>query len=250
MDWIECFETELEIIPSICDASGQLGYPDTFALFMDIAAQHAQRVGLGFRAMAQRELFWLTVKTQLRFLARPRMMESVRLRTWPEAPGRMRGNRSYALFRGNEVLIQGKTEWAVTGTKSHELVPMKQVYPDGVSFDLPPACPGPFAKVPDHFEDGESVGAYCVRSTDIDVGGHMNNAAFVRAMFGFFSVDEMQSMNIASIFVSFRKPCYEGDTLRLDRRKTAEGTDLRFTKNGETALLARIVPKALPGSAL
>ncbi len=131
----EVYLKDIIIPASDCDAGGCLSYHDCFGMFMDVAAEHAEALGIGLRAMARRDLFWLTVKTQVRFYRRPAMLERCILRTWPELPGKMRGNRSYQLMsEDDEILVGGKTEWAVINTKTQELVPMQLVYPDTFSF--------------------------------------------------------------------------------------------------------------------
>ena len=237
----QVFEKELVISPSISDSSGKLSFFAAFDVFMDIAAEHAQRLGIGMDAMASKDLFWLTVKTQIRFQERPRMMERVTLRTWPEAPGKIRGNRSYQLARGNDILLYGKTEWAVINMKTGQLATLDGVYPPALTFSQPSACPEPFARITDDFSTCKESVKYRVRSTDIDIGGHMNNAAYVRALLGCFSNDEIKQLRIAKMDVAFRKPCFEGEELLLQRKPTGAGADLRFVKaDGSTALLVRI----------
>ena len=236
-------ERPYTVCPSVADAGGRLSVHDAFGLFMDIASEHAEALGCGLYAMARRDLFWLTVKTQLCFYERPRIMDAVTLRTWPEAPGRVRALRSYQLLRGDEVLVEGKTEWAVVNTKTQQFTPMEEVYPAALVFDIPSACPGPFARIPDG-DDWESFADYRVRSTDIDVGGHCNNAAYVRALLGSLSSEALKSLHIRQMDVVFRSPCYEGEAVTFHKRKTESGLDLRIAKeDGSTALLARIGSK-------
>ncbi len=239
----QLYEQELLVAPSIADARGKLSYHDTFSRFMDIASVHAQMLGCGLEAMARKGLFWLTVKTQIRFFERPSIMELVTARTWPEVPGKLRGNRSYQILRGDQLLIAGKTEWAVVHTKTGKLTLLDGVYPPSLSFDLPSACPEAYARIPDDFSANDEFARYTVCSTDIDVGGHMNNAAYVRAILGCFSLEMLRSLRIGRIDVVFRSPCYEGDELILQRRKTETGLDIRIERKGVTALLARIEGK-------
>lgn len=110
---MEKYEMRRQIGPSICDASGKLSHAEAFGLFMDIASFHAEQIGVGLGAMAQKDLFWLTVKTQVNFIRRPRMLQNVTLETWPEQPDKMHGNRSYIMRCGEDVVLTGKTEWAV-----------------------------------------------------------------------------------------------------------------------------------------
>ena len=83
------YEKELMILPSHTDPDAVLSRLGIFMLFMDIASEHAQRLGIGAQ-LYDRGLFWLTVKTMVRISARPRLGETVTLQTWPEPPGKAR----------------------------------------------------------------------------------------------------------------------------------------------------------------
>ena len=171
------FMKEFPVLPSICDAAGALSYPGAFECFMDIATQHADRLGVGLRDLQPRNLFWLTVKTKIVFLCRPRMGENTTLITWPEVPGRLRCMRSYEMRQGDKLLLCAKTEWAVVDTATQRMVPASEVFPNGDLFRRDTACTEAFTMIPDHFDGINPYAQYTVRSTDIDVGGHMNNAA-------------------------------------------------------------------------
>lgn len=54
---MEKYEMRRQIGPSICDASGKLSHAEAFGLFMDIASFHAEQIGVGLGAMAQKNLF-------------------------------------------------------------------------------------------------------------------------------------------------------------------------------------------------
>ena len=235
----EIFEHELLIAPSLCGADGRLSVPSAFAVFMDIAAEHAEALGVGVHDLARKDLFWLTVKTRIRFFERPAMMERLNARTWPEIPGKVLGCRSYQLLRGDTVLVSGKTEWAVTNTVTKQFAMMSDVYPPAMEFEASSALPGPFARIADSF-DGAPFAGYTVRATDIDLGGHMNNAAYPVALLGCFSAEELHSLPIVQMDLIFRSPCYAGDRLALQRMDTADGIDLRLSRDGDTVLLARL----------
>ena len=51
------------IVPlSHCDETGRLSVQGALGEFMDIAALHAEQIGVGFAAMARRREFWLTLQ--------------------------------------------------------------------------------------------------------------------------------------------------------------------------------------------
>ena len=120
---------ELTVRASQCDAAGKLGIPAVFALFMDMATEHADALGIGLRELGKRGLFWLAVRTRVRLYRRPAMLEKVQAATWPEKPGRIRCNRDYTVAAGDELLAQGRTEWAVIHPETGKLVSAGEIYP-------------------------------------------------------------------------------------------------------------------------
>ena len=233
------FELSRFLGPSVCDASGHLSYPGAFGLFQDMAAAHAEPLGVGFEAMAAKGLFWLTVKTKIVFLKRPKIDETVLLRTWPEKPGAIRCHRSYELLQDGEPCLLGRTEWAVTDIGTHALVPPAALFP--AELDYPPAaCAEAFARIPPRTEDFSPCGEHLVRSTDIDVGGHMNNAAYLLAVFGALTSAEIAAREIRTVDAIFRAPCFEGDRLTVERREAGGCLDLRLSRGGESVFLARL----------
>ena len=234
------FRKDYPVLPSVCDASGALSYPGAFECFMDIATQHADLLGVGLRDLQSRNLFWLTVKTKVVFQRRPKMGEAAVLSTWPEVPGRIRCTRSYEMRQGEELLLCGKTEWAVVEFGTQRMLPAVSVFPDGLLFPSETACTQAFAHIPDHFDDLEPYASSIVRSTDIDVGGHMNNAAYLKALFGTFTCKELAEKSILSVDALFRAPCFEGDELLWQRAETPEGLQIRAACKDRTVFLAAI----------
>jgi len=235
------YERPLTILPSMCDATAKLGVPNAFALFMDLATEHAETLGIGMNGLMKQGLFWLTVRTRIRFIDRPALTETVTLRTWPEKPERSRCNRDYAILRGDRIIVAGKTEWMIMNLKTNRLHPVDGVFPADLEILEDKVLPEPFARMTDDFDGADSLGSYTVRSTDIDLGGHMNNAAYVRAIAGAFSSKEWQAMDIREMEVAFRSPCFEGETLEIQRRANDAGTDVRLSRDGKTIVLARIL---------
>jgi len=235
-------EKEIVILPSLCDGSGRLGIPDAFALFMDIASEHAEALGCGIGALGKKGLFWLTVRTRVRFFRRPEMMERVRLSTWPEAPGRLRAERNYRMEQAGELLAAGKTEWAVLDQTTGRLTPPKAVYPAELDFCPEKVWTEPFTRLPD--ESLTEYARYTVRSVDMDLGRHMNNIAYLRSLAGTFPDAEWQDMGIRELEIAYRTSCYEGDTLVWQRRTEADGSlTLRAElEDGRIAVQARLIP--------
>ncbi|MBP5460202.1 MAG: hypothetical protein J6Y62_08595 [Clostridia bacterium] len=234
------FEKEVPVSPSLCDADGKLSIWQLFNLFMDIATDHAAALGVGWADLSPRHLFWLTVKTRVCIEDRPNMDETVIVATWLDPPTKLRGDRNYELRRGGQVLARGKTEWVALNTETMKLTPLSEVYPEGMTFERPTACPEGFTRVRDRFEEADRYAEYTVRSTDIDIGGHMNNVAYVRALLGTFSNRELHELAPTSFDVIFRNSVYEGDALTFYRQPAENGLDIRVSCGETTALLVHM----------
>ncbi|MBQ8470025.1 MAG: hypothetical protein IJ720_04940 [Clostridia bacterium] len=235
------FEKSLFINPSLADADGLLSRYETFNLFMDLADDHAGEIGVAWRHISPRNLFWLTVKTKVVFEERPKMGETVTLSTWVEEPTKLRGDRSYEMRRGDKLLVRGKTEWAVLNTETMKLIPIAEVYPEGLDYSRPSSCPEGFSRVKDHFEAAHKYAEYTVRSTDIDIGHHMNNAKYVQALLGTFSNEELRELDPKTFDVIFRNSVYEGDALEFYKQPGTEGgIDIKVAAGDMTALLVHM----------
>ena len=234
------YTKSLAIPLSRCDSTGRLSIPGCFEIFMDIAAEHAELLGLGASAMLKSHRFWLTAKTMIRFLRRPYLGEKLEISTWPEVPDRFRCNRDYALTQNGQPLALGKTEWGIINTDTRRLESAEGIYPENLPICPDLACPEPFTRVEGPF-DGEPFARHQVVSTDIDLGGHMNNAAYIRAIASAFSAKEWNGLRIVKMEAVYLASCYEGDELELRRADKPDGLEIAVSlPGGKQALLARL----------
>ena len=217
------FEKRLTVTPDYCDASGALSPLAAFTIFQGIAAQHAEVLGVGSSAMAKKGEFWLTVHTRVDLFERAYLMDELTVRTWAEACSErdVRTYRSYTLSRGEAVIARGKTEWAILGPEQKII------------------------RFHEKFEDADLFSHYAVRSTDIDLGHHMNNVAYVRLLLDCFSAKELASGNIQSVELHYSTPCFEGEALTVYKKSLDDGTcRIGIVKpDGKTALQACVTFK-------
>ena len=130
---------ELTILPSVCDAQLKLSIPDLFAQFMDVATLHAEALGVGANALVSRGISWITVKTKVHILRRPRLMETVTFSTRPLVPEKVRAIREYRLEKDGELLAEGKTEWAVIDLATGRPRVMEGVFDPNLKLAAEPA---------------------------------------------------------------------------------------------------------------
>ena len=197
------YTKSLTVLPSQVDVDGKLGVSNTFDLFMDIATEAAGELGVGWDMLKRRGLFWITVKTRIKFLKRPDVMDTVQIVTWPEEPREKRCNRHYEIQKDGEPLVLGKTEWAIVSMLTRRPQAMAKVLPVDIAYPEEKACPEPFPMIDEDFKDAPYA-EHRVGATDIDMARHMNNVAYVRAIVNSFSLKEWKKLGVKAMDVIFR----------------------------------------------
>lgn len=235
-------QKDLNVLISQCDNTAKMSIPSIFAFFGDLASEHAPQIGLGFDTLAEKGLFWIAVRTKIKIHRRPEMSEAFRAATWPEAPGKVRCVRYYTLSdTDSHIVAEGKSEWAIVDLSTGRPHKLSEIYPEELRHLTDTVCDGAFCKIDENTDSAEQFSSYTVRSTDIDIGNHMNNAAYTRAVFGSFTCAELEDMSINDIEINFKAQCYEGDELLFYKRKT-EGTleIIILRPDGKCAATARL----------
>lgn len=236
-------QTAVPLYPGFCAFDKRLGISGAFSLILDAAAAHSEKIGTGCVDMAKKRLFWLMVRSKIRFYKRPEMMQSVTLATWPAAPGRLFCDRFYtACGEDGALFFEARNEWAVLDTETGKPTRTEHIYGDTLFPLAASVLPEPFLRMTDDFTEKEAVAAYTVRPSDIDFGGHVNHVLYLRMLTDTVPLSEQAKHPPKEVEVQYLAPCFEGETLTVFRRMES-GTATLFAirkPNGQTALLARL----------
>ena len=224
----------------MCDHNSLLSIPSALNIFQDYATLHADYFDIGPDGMERRKCFWIITKIRLHINRMPKMMDELTAVTWIQEADRASCERDFAITDGNEILLYGRSIWAVISRETGKLVHMKDLYPV-VDFNEAPPDDRNFIKIDKHFDDAEIIGTYIVKSADIDLGGHLNNVNYVRAMLGCFDSDTLDGMNISEIEPNYISQTYEGETLTFKYRRSEGGFELgAINEKGKTVFVAAL----------
>lgn len=238
------YQKQVVVTPSRCDATSRLSLHSIFVLFQDIASEHAESLGIGGAALVEKGLFWLTVRTRVKVYSRPRMMQEATVQTWlgKFAPGDLRTDRYYRLTCGGRLVAEGRTEWAILRLADNSVARMREVGMPDVEIREETVCDVPFSRFRADFAEDDFSMEHIVRPSDVDMGQHMNNTAYVRTILDTFTVPELKALKPAELEICFRQPCFGGQALTV-RRKAEEGGWLFAVEHpdGKQAALARLL---------
>lgn len=230
---------------SLCDNTSRMGIVGIFNTCMDLATEHGDMLGLGMAELAKKDLIWLAVKTKIKIIRRPDMLQSIVSSTWPLQPEKVRCNRCYLITdKDGNTLIEGKTEWAMLNIKTGRPSKADGIFPEELIYFDKDVCGEGFFRLSTDFTDCETLGSHTATSSDIDVSQHMNNVAYVRAVLGAFSTREVEDMDISEMEIAYRLQCFEGENLTLRKRTAENGMEIGVIKqDGKTAAVVRITCK-------
>ena len=229
---------KMEVPMSLCDHTACLSIPGIFALFMDLASEHGDKIELGMDKLAEKGAKWIITKTKVHIAERPRLLREVDAVTWPEKPGRVRCNRYYMVVDGEKHLVEGKTEWVMLEKETDKLFKIADAYPSQLVHCEDIILEEPYARIIDDFADAREIAKYTVNATDIDMNQHMNNAAYVKVLFSAFPSHKAAEMNITEIEVAFKAQCYEGEELTIFIKDADCGYEAGIIKSDGTTAAA------------
>lgn len=238
------FRKNIVLTPDLCGQDASLAPLAAFTIFQGAASEHAEAIGVGGAAMAKRGEFWLTVHTRVDFYERAYLMQTLTAETWPErcTPESVRCFRGYRLTRGDACIARGRTQWAILGPESRILRFSESGFPDGFPFPDEAGIDEAPARLRDDFSPDELVYTHTARATDIDMGRHVNNVAYIRILLDCFTAKELVSGRIRSIEAHYASACFEGQRLGIYRKELDGESRLAVKKeDGKAAVLARIV---------
>lgn len=234
------FEKNIVVTPDYCDMAAGLSPLGAFTIFQGIASEHAEQIGVGFRAMGERGEFWLTVHTRVDFLSRAYIMDELKAETWPEKceESASRCYRSYCLSRGDQAVAVGRTQWAILGPEKKVMKFSESGFPKDFPFIERESVQGPNARFHDDFSEDDLRFVHKVYASDIDLGRHMNNVSYVRVLMDCFSAKEIASGRMKSVEIHYFAPCLEGDELAVYVKNEETQTRAAIKREGKIAAMA------------
>lgn len=160
------------------DCRNRLRSSSILDIFQDIAACHANELGIGFDSMITNETIWVLSKVKYEMVKEPSMYETVHVKTWPLKPNKIIFRREYLIedMDGN-ILVKGTSEWVVMHSVKRKLVPAEDVFPIKEGFVTEEVFDEKLKKVPD-VENSNDVYTVLTTFSDCDINGHVNNTKY------------------------------------------------------------------------
>lgn len=174
------FQKEFTVSSYEVNPSGKARLTTMANYFQEIAYQHANELGFGYRDMKERHTMWLLSRMRIRMERYPAWDERVVLETWPSGVEKLFAARDFRVSApSGEQLGVASSYWLIVDLNTHRPVKPREeleryanilfgkpVFSDGIEKIIPAGSQKP-------------LNSHTVSWSDLDVIGHANNVKYM-----------------------------------------------------------------------
>lgn len=193
---------------------------------------HFSEGGLGFKSIASFGMAFLALQNNCVIYRRPAAGEPITVSTWSHS---VKGAKFYRCYRftdeAGEVLIDSMAVFALVDVNSHRLLRPSE-FPFEIKHhdEFPHTCTTAPRLKP--CVDGDTIGTYTVRFSQLDFNSHLNNTRYADIAFDHLPEDTIAKLKGFSI--AFVHEARLHDTLELTLTHSEDGTRQITAQNKET----------------
>ena len=204
---------------------------------LEVAGTVADDLGFGIAVLHPIGLTWILTRLSVEMYELPTHNDKVRFETWIESNVHMLSTRDFRIYKGDQLIGQCKSVWAVLDLNKREIVncfdnPIFEGCVDGEVLDMPrvrmTTIPDPTGCVP-----------HKVVYSDIDYNGHCNSCRYLQAMTDAYLPDYYNKR--VRLDINYSKEAMLGETLQTHYLVTEDGVQYQQKNEaGETSCSAKI----------
>ena len=236
------FSQERTVSSAFIDSSVKMGAAQAVMMIQDNITECFSKMECdGVTCREKYNAFWIFMKTRLDFTRRPDWREKVVVDTFPVDNIGLKTHVD-TVFRdkSGEIIIKAELEACVLDISTHRPVRLESVhyptenFPESV-FDEP------FDRFDIDFSEEDFSFEQTVRSHHIDMSHHMNNTEYIKLALDTFTDDFLLSHEVKSMEVHYKGESREGETLRVYRKTSDNGTFVVIKERDRTVFEMKIV---------
>jgi len=204
---------------------------------LEVAGTVADSLNFGIARLHPMGLTWILTRMSIEMFELPTHCDRIRIETWIESSAHMLSSRNFRIYKGEKLIGQVKSVWAVLDMEKREIVnifdhPMFDNSIDGEVIEMArvrmTTIPEPTGVVP-----------HKVVYSDIDYNGHCNSCRYLQAMTDAYLPDYYGKK--VRLDINYSKEAMLGETLMTNYLITEDGVQYQQKNEaGETSCSAKI----------
>ena len=201
-----------------CGVEGKVKIFSLMQYLQEIAALHAEQLGLGFDRLSEMDGYWVLSNIRIEISRLPGREDEITLKTWPSGYSRTIATREFAgTDRSGDELFRAGSDWMVINKNTNRL---KNLFK--LDLNLPKtgvkALPEKLVRLEpdgDYITGAVREPPVRVPRSAIDLNGHVNNTEYVRWGMDALNRSFRLNENIRSVQATYLSEAFEGDELDL-----------------------------------
>ena len=193
------------------DWEKKLSIPGLFLCLQEIAWEHADIWGFGYKQLNEKGQFWVLSKLKVQINQYPQWLDELHLHTWSKEPETFTAYRDFIGYNQHGVqMFKATSSWhilSMTTGRLQRVDELRQIFPVPENLHAIEDKPGKLS-APENEVKGDRLK---VTLSDIDMNLHVNNARYIQWVLDSFPYDFAQSHKIVEIEVNFLQQAKLGD---------------------------------------
>lgn len=204
------YKTQITLYNSYFDKNDRLTPKSILEIFQDVASIHAEDIGVGYKTMLDKNLYWILSRVKFDILKMPQPNQTVLVETWPHIKGRIDFDRDMKITsQSGEVLIIATSKWCVIDTVNRTLQRTENVnyneecLPEKNYQDR-------FNKIAIPNKEENKIYTHTVRFCDLDHNQHMNNTNYANLV-----LNVVKDIQISHFEINYLNECVIQDEIDI-----------------------------------
>lgn len=235
------YQHTYDLTAAQCNAQGELAPAQLVQQIIEVATEHADRLGVGFKDLEKTGTLWVLSRIAIEMSAYPRLMDRYTLSTWIEGYNRHFSERNIEIRHADgHIFGYARTIWVAIDIHSRRPADLTAIsYISDTVLDRP--CPiekqGKIRPV----EPPQIVHDYTFRVSDIDINRHVNSTRYVELIMNQMDLGDFDDFFLHRFEIEYKQEAHYGETVEVDSALTSDGLITRLTIGERTITLARSV---------
>lgn len=225
-----------------CNAQGELAPAQLVQQIIEVATDHADMLGVGFRDLQRLGILWVLSRVAIEMNRYPHLLEQYTLSTWIEGYNRHFSERNIEIRSADgEVLGYARTIWVAIDLTTRRPADLSAIaYISDTILDRP--CPMAKQGKIRPIEPPQVVRDYTFRVSDIDLNRHVNSTRYVELIMNQMNLDDFDDCFLHRFEIEYKNEAHYGDTVEVDSALASDGELItRLSIGDRTISLARSV---------
>lgn len=225
-----------------CNAQHELAPGQLIQQIIEVATEHADILGVGFRALQSNDNIWVLSRITFELNRYPKMFETYSLNTWIESYNRHFSERNFELrTEDGEILGYARSIWVAINQQTRRPADLTEfAHLATTVIDRP--CPiDKQGKIRIPAEEPQIANSYTFRVSDIDLNRHVNSARYVELILNQLELSDYDENHLKRFEIEYKQEAHYGNTVDVTSTQTDNGLLTAISNNGGTICLSRSI---------